>query len=464
MFQLIREVYQNTHEPLTKSAACYLLKNRCRIPQKPETTQAFLKRRRKVEIRIERLLNQIEQRIPDERDLKGEKWLVALMDATNTAPDSDEQTRAWKNQLLTKPKSIPFPVNYETNEDLIWSKNQKGRLCVRFNGLSEHSFEIYCDQRHLKYFERFYEDQQIKKNSQDNHSSGLFTLRSERIVWQECQGKGFPWNLHRLTLHCSLDTRLWSCEGTDLVRQEKAEEIASVLTKMQEKGDLSKNQIAFIQRKNTSLERIKNPFPRPSQPLYQGQPHLILGVALGLEKTVTVAVVDAISGKAIAYRSIKQLLGENYRLLNRQRNQKQYNAIQRHKAQQNDAENQFGESELGEYIDRLLAKAIISVAKQYRVSSIVLPKLEDIRELVQSELQTRAETKIPGYIEGQKKYAKQYRMNIHRWSYGRLSDNIKVQASKIGLVIEESKPKNRGSPYEQAETIAIAAYSARSQS
>lgn len=37
--------------------------------------------------------------------------------------------------------------------------------------------------------------------------------------------------------------------------------------------------------------------------------------------------------------------------------------------------------------------------------SIVLPKLGDMREIIQSEVQARAEKKIPGFKEGQQKYA-----------------------------------------------------------
>jgi len=103
--------------------------------------------------------------------------------------------KSWQDTLLTDSKSIPFPVAYETNEDLTWSKNEKGRLEVHFNGLGEHTFQIYCDQRQLKWFQRFYEDQQIKRASKDQHSSSLFTLRSGRIAWQEGTDKGDPWNV-----------------------------------------------------------------------------------------------------------------------------------------------------------------------------------------------------------------------------------------------------------------------------
>ena len=135
---------------------------------------------------------------------------------------------------------------------------------MQFGGISDLKFEIYCDKRQLKWFQHFYEDQQIKKASKNQHSSALFTLRSGRILWQEGKGKGPPWEVHRLTLQCTLDTRFWTQEGTEKVKQEKADEIAVILKRMNEKGELTKNQQAFIQRKQSSLDRLKNPFPRPS--------------------------------------------------------------------------------------------------------------------------------------------------------------------------------------------------------
>jgi hypothetical protein len=455
------QVYDNTEDLLTKSAICYLLKNGCKIPDQEEDKGNFAKRRRQTEIKISRLIEQLASRLPKGRDLTGEKWLETLIAATSTVPETESQARSWQDRLLTKPKPVPFPVTYETNEDLTWSKNSKGRLCVKFNGLSEHTFQIYCDQRQLKWFQRFLEDQQIKRESKDQHSSSLFTLRSARIAWALGQGKGDPWNIHYLTLYCIVDTRLWTAEGTEQVRQEKADDIVKILTRMKERGDLNEKQEAFIQRKNSTLARINNPFPRPSEPLYQGRSHILVGISLGLEKPATAAIIDGATGKAIGYRSIRQLLGDNYKLFNRQRQEKQRQSHQRHKAQKSAASNQFGESELGEYVDRLLAKEIVTLAQTYQAGSIVLPKLGDMRELVHSEIQTRAEQKIPDYVEGQQKYAKQYRLNVHQWSYGRLIENIQVQAAKIGISIEQGQQPVRGSPQEKAKEMAIAAYHSR---
>lgn len=301
------DAYNNAEDSLTRSAIAYLLKNNCKLSEEEEDPEKFAQRRRKAEIKVQRLTRQIESSLPKGRDLTGERWLETLITAANTVPKDKEEFKSWQNILLTKPKSVPFPISYETNEDLTWSKNERGRLCVKFSGLSDHTFQIYCDQRQLKWFQRFYEDQETKRASKNQHSSSLFTLRSARILWQEVTKKGQPWAVNYLTLYCTVDTRLWTAEGTEQVKQEKSDEITKILTNMEEKNDLSQTQEAFIKRKQTTLDRLNNSYPRPSKPLYQGQSHLLLGVAFGLEKPATIAIVDGRTGKAITYRSIKQL-------------------------------------------------------------------------------------------------------------------------------------------------------------
>ena len=279
-----------------------------------------------------------------------------------------------------------------------WHKNDQGRLCVRFNGLSKHIFQVYCDRRQLHWFQRFLEDQQIKKEGKNSHSSGLFTLRSAILAWKQDKDKGEPWNANRLILYCTVDTRFWSSEGTEQIRQEKETQILETITRMKDKGELSPTQQAFIVRKNSTLAKLHNSFPRPSRQIYKGKPNIILGVAMGLGKPATVAIVDGVEENAIAFRNIKQLLGKNYRLLNRQRQQKRNLSHQRHKAQKQEGNYQLGESNLGQYVDRLLAQAIIELAKKYQASAIIVPKIEDMREIVQSEVKAKAEAKIPGYF------------------------------------------------------------------
>jgi IS605 OrfB family transposase len=461
LFHKLFGIYEKTEDFVTRCALAYLLKHDCQVSYLEEDPDEFTRKRRKKEIEIERLKEQQKSRIPKGRDLTGQKWLEALEIATHNVPKNEDEAKAWQAALLRKSSSVPFPIAYETNEDMTWCKNPQGRICVRFNGLSEHTFEVWCDQRQLHWFQRFLEDQDTKRNSKDQHSSSLFTLRSGRISWQERQGKGSKWNVHRLILHCAVDTRLWTAQGTQQVKSQKATEIAKIITKTKEKGELNDKQQAFLKRKESTLARIETPFSRPSKPLYQGQPSILVGVSLGLEKPATVAVVDTAKGKVLTYRSVKQLLGENYKLLNRQRQQQQSLSHERHKAQKEDASNQFGESQLGHYVDRLLAKAIVEVAKTYQAGSIVLPKLGDMREIIHSEVQVRAEQKFPGFKDGQQKYAKQYRECVHRWSYGRLIECIQSKAAQSGIAVEVGQQPIRGSPQEQARDLAIAAYYSR---
>ena len=246
-------MYDETEEEdvLTRSAICYLLKNCSKLPKpdKLEDKKKFAQRCRKIEIKIKRLKEQLEGSRPHGRDLTAEQWLETLLTAATTVPQDNAEARAWQDILLTKPKTVPFPITYETNEDLKWHKNEKGRLCVRFNGLSEHTLKIYCDRRQLHWFQRFLEDQQIKKEGKDSHSSGLFTLRSAKLAWKEDKKKntGKLWNDNRLVLFCTVDTRFWSAEGTQIAKKDKEAKILKTIDNMKQKENLTASQQAFIQ-------------------------------------------------------------------------------------------------------------------------------------------------------------------------------------------------------------------------
>jgi hypothetical protein len=451
------KTYESTSDLLTRSAISYLLKNGRKLPDKPENTQKFQKRRRKLRIKIEKLQNKIDSNPPMGRNLTNDSWLEILNFVSDTISQTDEEAKQWQDQLLRQSKSVPYPVMFNTNEDLRWSKNQKGRLCVTFNGLGKLVFEIYCDQRQLKWFERFYEDQEVKKKGKNQHSSALFTLRSGMLLWREHEGKKEPWENNILTLYCSLDTFFETAEGTELVRQEKLKEVVNLIDTMNNKSERTKTQDAFIQRKQSTLARLNNSFPRLSKPLYQGNQNIVVAVSMSLEHPATIAVLDICSQKVLTYRSTRQLLGSNYQLLNRQRKQKQRLSHQRHNAQRQSSSDFFGqrESELGQYLDRLLAQTIVSIAKQYQASKILLPNLKNIRDTIQAEIQAKAETKIPNCKEAQNKYLKNYRISIHHWSYGRLIDSIQLQASKLNILIQEVKQPIRGSPQEKAKQMIL---------
>jgi hypothetical protein len=52
-------------------------------------------------------------------------------------------------------------------------------------------------------------------------------------------------------------------------------------------------------------------------------------------------------------------------------------------------------------------------------------------------------------------------VNVHRWSYSRLIESIRAQASRIGIALEEGRQPFQGSSEEKAREVAIAAYQAR---
>lgn len=365
-------------------------------------------------------------------------------------------------------KYFYFPGESLLKKDVNWLNliNKPSRIFVKFNGLKQNisnpEFYICCDSRQLHYFQRFCQDWQVWHDHKKTYSSALFFLRSARLLWQEGNATGTPWNIHRLILQCSIDPRLWTKEQTELVRNQKILQAEKTIRKKEEEGELTNKQLSRLQGERTKRQALNQTFPHcPGKPLYQGKSDIIVGVSFGLDKPATVAVVDAVKKKVLAYRSTQQLLGKNYNLLNRQRQQQQHLSHERHKAQKKNAPNSFGESELGQYVDRLLADAIIAIAKTYSAGSIVLPKLHDMREIVQSEVQAKAEKKIPGYKEGQQNYAKDYRISVHRWSYGRLIESIKTQAAKSGIYIESGSQPIRGSQQEQARDLALFAYQQR---
>lgn len=393
--------------------------------------------------------------------------------------------------LMRSPKSLPYPILYGAG-DLRWSRNQEGRICVSFNGLGQYSFQVYCDKRQLSLFELFLQDSQTlkAKENQNQYTGSFLLLRDASLLWQEKeQGKrvvqkiksqinhpveeasnqqaqeqnSAPWNQYRLELQCTIDTQHLTIEGTEQIRQTKLASRSKELKDRRAKNNLDETQLKALHREESKQTRLENAkhFRRSDAPLYKGDPDVLVGVSFNLAAPATVAVVKGSTGEVLAFRSPRQLLGNNYKLLNRQRHQQQQHDQQRRRNQQRGKAEQPSESELGLYIDRLLAKAIITLAKQYQANSVVLPEMKGLRERIQSELEAKAERKIPGSKAAQALYAKQYRQQVHRWSYGRLMQNVQSQAAKVGIRVESGYQPFEGNPQEKARDLAIAAYHAR---
>ncbi|MBD2013100.1 hypothetical protein H6F96_03590 [Microcoleus sp. FACHB-53] len=472
LFNSLFQAYDKAKAPQERCAIAYLLKNNCNVSKVEEDPEAYQLRRRKKEIQIERLGEQLKSRLPKGRNLSDQEWLEALEQAQELILD-DEKLREVQASLTRKQSSVPFSISYETSTDLRWSRNEQGRICVSFNGkgISQHSFEVFCDQRQLHWFERLAQDYKIFTQHKEQVPAGLLTLRSARLVWQEREGEGEPWQVHRLLLHCSVNTRLWTAEGTEEVRADKIAKTQKIIDSMKAKGSQSNKLTAH----ETSLKLLNTfeGFSRPSQAGYKGNPSIVIGVSFGRTKPATVAVVNVETGEVLVYRDVKQLLSKpikegktnkkktQYEQLKRRREQERLNSHERHNAQKNGAPCNFGESKQGEYVDRLLAKAIVEVASQYRASSIVLPDLRNIEEATESEVRARAEQRFPGNQKLQNGYAKNYRASIHRWSYNRLAQCIQVKAERAGIATEQVHQPHGDTPQEKAKNLVLAAYKNR---
>ena len=472
-------IYDATDESLSRCAIAYLLKNGGKIPETEEAPEKFAHRIHRKQKEIEQLEAQLQARLPKGRDLTGEEFLETLAIATQQISESVAQAKMWQAKLLIRPASLPYPILYGSSTDIRWGKTANGRIAVNFSGIDkylkaadpdikewfkahkEYPFRLYCDQRQLPFFQRFLEDWQAYQANKDTYPAGLLTLSSGILTWKEGEGKGAPWNVNHLSLHCTFDTRLMTAEGTLQVQQEKLAKATKSLTLKTFEHELTDHQKKFHQRNASTLNRLTNLPPRPSQKPYQGNSEILVGLSIGLANPVTAAVVNGRTGEVLTYCTPRTLLGDHYHHLNRHRHQQQQNALQRHKNQKRGVTYQPSESELGQTSDRLLAKAIIQLAQTYRAGSIVMPNLTHLRELLASEIQAKAEQKCPGFVEAQDKYAKEYRRTIHKWSYNRLIEAIHCKAQQLGITVESGFQPLQFDSQKQARDLAIAVYHSR---
>lgn len=315
-----------------------------------------------------------------------------------------------------------------------------------------------------------------------------------------------PWNTHRLYLHCTVGRPLLTAEGTEQVREEKKREVIKKLkgqdqleeSQLQELG-LTNNQISDVKRKCSTLNRLNNnsPPPRPNTKPYEGQPHIVIGVSFSRHKPVSIAVVDVENEEVLECQSAKELLnrgeaqyicrhgkkepliadgterqhpnggklyirkrkrvqGKPYRLVQQLHQRHQHNSRQKvQQQQQNRYREDKSHSNLGVYVDRLIASRIVELALRRKAGTIVIPQLKGIRESVESDIRAQAERQFPNDKERQKEYAKHYRASFHRWSYQRLSEFIKECATRQGMAVIVRKQPSQGDMEQKAIAIAL---------
>ncbi|MEP0871376.1 type V CRISPR-associated protein Cas12k [Trichocoleus desertorum AS-A10] len=392
----------------------------------------------------------------------------------------------------------------------------------KFLKQSDDVFKVQCDRRQLPILQQIVTDWQAYHQLPDEkkYSLGLMVLKTAQLLWNQDDQKLYkkmskrkastaneshseqpiePWQSHRLYLHFTIDPRLLTAEGTETVRQEKITETGKKLDGLkkamteqlrkdielskgsEDSAKKQKNREDRIRASTSSLTALQQPTPkRPNKLSYQSQPHILVGVSFNREQPVGVVVMDMTTQKVVEYQSVRQLLSnrtikvkrgnrsatqlrlEKYRLISRHHRQQQKNAARRTQEQkQNRYAESNAESNLGEYVDRLLASRIVKLALKWQASSIALPKIGDIRESIESDIKVRAQRKFPNEFERQQRYAKHFRNSIHRWSYSRLAEGIKSCASKVAIPVELGQQPAEGTLQEKAAQVALSAYYTR---
>jgi hypothetical protein len=518
--------YYATDDTLQKCAIAYLIKNKRQVNDKEEDLKKLTRLIKQKKKKIERLQKQLESRIPKGRQWLGNDFIDNLK--AFGIPESEVEWFSLQSALIGEHNFLPYPILFGSSDDLIWSKQLKisnnpnlikenleseksrERICVQFKGLKEVIFEISCDRRQLPLFQQFLKDWTIYSQNPKEHTSSLFLIRSATLIWkdtkktknrqkrwnknksvnQKCidpqqeelkqlvqagiNEEEQPWNRYQLFLHCTVATEFLSKEGTQQLGQKKQELALKAIATLEQKilelekeGKSTKNDRESFSRKQGTVRRLNNldnPFERPSRPLYQAQPNILLGVSLGSSKLATATVVDVTTEKVLECQGVRRLLGDNYKLLTRKRYLHEMHSHLRSKAQKRGAKNLLREAKLGEHIDRLIATAIIALARKYQASTIVLPDMKDYTEKKQSEIEAFAEQECSGWKCVEKRFTKAQSVKLHRWSYSRLSKIICQQASKVGIAVEIGQQPIHGSSQEQSRAMAIETYHSRKNS
>ncbi|MBD2122221.1 type V CRISPR-associated protein Cas12k [Trichocoleus sp. FACHB-262] len=525
------DAFDATTDVLSQRAIIHLLKNKLTVSEQDESLENWNQRLESKRIEIERLEEQLQSQLPQGRDPTGERFIDSLLTATafpqHHNPDQIEaEFDEWREQKQIQLfNSLPYPIIFGSADDLNWSTEKRGlatkqvsakspkrkkkrakqpteRVCVRFRGWKDHLFKIQCDRRQLYIFRQFVSDYRLHFQALDTErfSQCLFVLQSAQLMWQEnnqshhkkgnathdlASQERPPWKTHRLYLHCNIDMRLLTAEGTEQVCQEEKQKTLKnlkgldQLTESQwEEQGLTQNQQIYIKRQRSTLARLDNPAPqRPSVVSYQGNPLITVGISLQPQTPLTACVVDLKTGMILKYQTTKQLLRNSkiqsqhrhrsvlqlrlkqWRLVNKLHQRRQRRLLQqKHEQQQDRYRESQTESNLGFYVERLIASRLVHLARQYQAGSIAVPDLKHIRETLESDIQSRARQKFPHQIEVQQQYAKQFRRSLHRWSYSRLVQCIRDRAEREGILVITGQQPSQLPPAQKAKEVAISAH------
>ncbi|NER82974.1 MAG: hypothetical protein F6K42_26135 [Leptolyngbya sp. SIO1D8] len=330
------KIHESTKSALRKRAINHLLLHNLQTSSEEFDIHRLQERLEAKTIEVQRLETQIQSQLPKGRDPTGQQYLQKLLDALAfpSSNDLDQEADDSIQGSLTQQKQIPllnglpYPVSYSGSGEFYW-KQESGKVCVSFKGLSEHSFTVNCGHRQLPIFQQFVADYQTNRSrsNEEQFSGALFTLRSAQLQWlldprlkyrNKLNRKKSkteyvePWETHRLYLRCSVDRRALTAEGIEQIQQEKQTAVRSILDNANQKDSstFSTAQARHIKQKLTQLKRLQKnaPSPRPSQPTYQGNSQVVMGISFSRHDPITVAVVNTSSAQVLETRNTRTVL------------------------------------------------------------------------------------------------------------------------------------------------------------
>jgi len=437
-------------------------------------------------------------------------WSQQTQDTPNSANSEPEHQELAKAKKSSKCPKQRIGVRFKGVEADIFKIQCDRRQLPLF----QRFLDEYQTHKKLPEAERFSEGLFTLRSAhliwdQDDKRPHIHQKRkSKNIAIDQQQDPPKPWNTHRLYLHCTVGRPLLTAEGTEQVKAAKKKKIIAELkgkekleeSQLQELG-LNQNQIADVKRKCSTLNRLEHnsPPPRPSIKPYEGQSHIVIGVSFSRHEPVTIAVVDVEKQQVLECQSTKELLNRGkaqsiwrngkkellstdgverrhpnggklyirkgkhvqlkpYRLIHQLHQRHQQNSLKRAKQQKQDRyQESDSDSNLGLYVDRLIAAWIVELALVRKAATIAIPQLKGIRESVESDIRAQAERLFPNEKERQKEYAQDYRASFHRWSYDRLRECIKECAKTEGIAVVERKQSSLSDLQQKAIAIALSA-------
>lgn len=491
LFSVLMNMHFETKSDLRKRGINHLLLNDLNIRHE-EIRIANLKKRLRIKyIEIENLEKQLRSRLPKGRDPEGQRYVVALHEACALPQIPLEEKAFYEGQAkLPLYNEMPYPLIFEGATNLSWllEKRQKSeRLSVYFNGIAGLKFSVQCGRSQLPVFKGFYEDASVNRERVQNNkipfSQGLNRFRSAQIIWKPDPDYKFkqehrkltsePWQSNRLHMHCAVDRRTLTLEGTKAVRQEKIDKFTQNAKDAEEKKKITENPRKLTELYN--LEHAELP-PRPSIQPYIGNSELAVSLCFSPDEPVTIVLVNLRQKTVLKTLTTKALLNQNAKQIFRGGKQetlledgkdrhhenggkfrvrapgklvkyKPYSLVLRlnHMAGQSSKRRASEQSQhkyrrsdsvsnLSQYVCRLIASKISEFSIRSQACTVIVPDLEGIREWIEAFVRDIAIRKFPDSKKQQKRFRQEYRAKYHRWSYGELAADIERCAVKSGLV------------------------------